>query len=78
MAQPKPRISSQVAYIINECIDGVEKSNVGGLFLKDMDGNIIKDGNGAPVCSILGYNTFITVLQCYTPKNFNMGEGSNV
>lgn len=62
--------TAQIALIINDCLDGVERSKVGEVFIKDENGNIRRDQFGSPICSIVAFNVFMTVLGCYFPKNF--------
>ncbi len=59
MAQIK---SEQIKLIINEVLDGVEKSNIGGVFLKNDSGQIIHDQFGSPMVSMIGANTYTTCL----------------
>ena len=63
--------SSQMAYIINQCLEAVEKSNLGGIYFKDSEGNIIKTPEGVPICIQAHLSTFLTILQNYFPKNFD-------
>lgn len=64
--------AAQIAFIINDCLEGVERSKCGPVFLKDINGNPITDINGFQVYSAAGFNVFMNVLSCYFPKNFNM------
>ena len=56
--------SSQIAALINEIFDGVERSKCG---------DIVKIGdNGKPELQSLAYNTYMTVLNNMLPKNVGM------
>lgn len=54
--------AQKISFLINECIDGVERSNVGGFFIKDDKGNLVRDQFGSPCCTLAGFHTFQTVL----------------
>lgn len=58
----KNRSSQQIAFIINECLEGVEKSNIGSIYVKDHEGNIKRDSMGIPLCQMVNTQVFLTVL----------------
>lgn len=62
--------AAEIAFIINDCLEGVERSNVGGVFIKDADGKVTKDAYGSPIYSQAGFQVFMNVLSCYFPKNY--------
>ena len=62
--------ASQIAFIINDCWEGVERSKAGPILLADKEGNIVKDQFGLPVYSLMAFQVFMNVLSCYFPKNF--------
>lgn len=64
--------AAQIAFIINDCLDGVERSKAGPVFLRQPDGTPVLDVHGLQVYSAAGFNVFMNVLSCYFPKNFNM------
>ena len=64
--------ASQIAFIINDCLEGVERSKIGSVFVLDEQGAIKKDMHGNPYVNTLAVSTFMNVLSCYFPKNFKM------
>jgi hypothetical protein len=70
--------SSQIAFIINDCLEGVEKSKMGPVFVQNPDGSQAKDSYGNPLLSQVGFQVFMNVLGCYFPKNFTTEFKSDV
>ncbi len=62
--------AAQIAFVINECFEGVERSKIGDVFVKDAEGKVLRDNYGSPIFTTMGSQTFLTVLGCYFPKNY--------
>ncbi len=62
--------ASQIATMINEIWDGVERSKAGSIFLKDKKGNLWKDDKGAIRLQHVPYQTFLSILNNSFPKQF--------
>ena len=67
------RISEKIKLLINETLDGVEKSNVGGIVVRTPSGEVLRDQCGTPVYSQVGMSVFITTLNVVMLKNLDGG-----
>lgn len=63
--------SHEIARLINEAVDAVERSKVGGLFAKDIEGRVLVN-QGAPVYNIVGIQVLVTILQNTIPKSMDI------
>lgn len=62
--------SSEIARIINEAYDGVEKSKIGQINVRDEKGNIKLHGDhNTPIMNTVAANTFLSVLNNILPKD---------
>lgn len=63
--------ATEIALMINEIKDGVNRSSIGPIYMNTLD----IDGN--PKMSQLAYQTYLCILNSACPKNidFNMKEG---
>lgn len=59
--------------LINTCYEAVDKSNVGPLFIKTIDGTKVVDPNGCPMSSYVACQTFLAIVNALVPKDFTMG-----
>lgn len=55
--------SSEIALILNEIYDGVERSKLGKIYMDE------KDDKGYPKMNTLSYQSYISVLNSVFPKN---------
>ena len=67
--------ASQIATIINEIYDGVERSRCGKILRYEAkEGEWLKDPDGHYICGILNqipYQTFLVLVQNIVPKRFD-------
>lgn len=59
---------SKLAFLINDTIDAIEKSKLGGLHCTDKDGNILRDANGFPFYNSVATQAFQVCLQAQILK----------
>lgn len=60
--------SHEIQKIINEAFEGVEKSKIGNIFVRNKDGNIELHEGRSPICNTLAMQTFLTILNNVIPK----------
>lgn len=54
---------AKLACLINDTIEGIERSRMKGLFTLDKDGNVLRDSNGFPFYNTAAIQTLQTLLQ---------------
>ena len=59
---------SKLALLINDTIDGIERSKLGGLACTDKDGNILRDCNGFAIYNSIAVQAFQVSLQAQILK----------
>ena len=59
---------AKLALLINDTIDGIERSKIGSLYSLDKDGNVIRDPNGFPFYNMVATQTFHVAIQAQIMK----------
>lgn len=62
--------SSQIATLINEVYNGVERSKVGDILQKNEDGSLQLNKDGIGVVNTIPMQTYLAILNAVTPKDF--------
>lgn len=52
----------QLAHLINEVAEGIERSRLEGVQCKDKDGNVLRDSNGFPFYNMVSCNLLNTII----------------
>lgn len=63
--------SFEISKIINEIYEGVERSIVGDICVKDENGQNKKGPDGGLLINHLSFNVFLAALSCLLPKNIS-------
>lgn len=63
----------KLAILINDTFEAVERSKVGLIYLKDADGNIIKDEKGSPYINTMAFQVFNSTLQAQIMRGNHEG-----
>lgn len=54
---------TKLAFLINDCFAGIEKSTVGDIYLRDASGEIKRTPEGCPYVNMPAMSVLTTVLQ---------------
>ena len=63
--------STKLAFIINECMEALDKSKVGSLYYKNEDGTMFKQDGRFLVSNIAALGVLTTLLMQVVPKEFS-------
>ena len=53
----------RLSLLINDTYDALERSKIGGVYLKNENGEVVKTPEGIPWCNMAAMQVFTTALQ---------------